>query len=212
MIIIGVISPHHGDSARRRMEQAHPPPPWATYRQNGVEMSFHIGTQNERGEQRRVISTSPGLSARGSGRHARVRQALRASFCCGLGRWTAPSREGDRQLDEIDAAVGSSARTRACSQTFGNSRLLLAGPIWQPSDPCRPSPAGWASSAQACCGFCLDSAERALHPQTERVSGRIVVDPNVALRLMLGQDRADGDGVATSWRSSTSMSRCIIIC
>jgi hypothetical protein len=27
------------------------------------------------------------------------------------------------------------------------------------------------------------------------VSGRIVVNPNVALRLMLGQDRADGDGV-----------------
>jgi hypothetical protein len=27
------------------------------------------------------------------------------------------------------------------------------------------------------------------------VSGRIVVNPNVALRLMLGQDRADGDGM-----------------
>src|SRR5215218_11087542 len=34
-------------------------------------------------------------------------------------------------------------------------------------------------------------------PQAEGVSGRIVVNPNVALRLMLGQDRADGYGMGT---------------
>ena len=28
------------------------------------------------------------------------------------------------------------------------------------------------------------------------MSGRIVVDPNVGLRLMLGQDRADGNGMS----------------